>query len=364
MRFPHTFIIVCLLSSTAIAQPDIEIKGQITQTIPDTKPQVSATQKSNPTAPKTVTLMDVKLSEHAWKTLNRRAEDTVQHPTPLLLTPPYTTAQSSAQLGMNKVPVMDQGNHGTCATFAVTAAVDAAMNAGDYISQLCQLQLGKHLERSGYSPSGWDGSLNPIVLNQMDTFGIVSKTVQQDGGCGELREYPKAKSAPEQDISLSDYHNISEPLPEDTVAWTPLLDIYQVFLDKTDPQKTLESVKSALRHHDRLTFGVLLFRLNEGVAGAIGKHKGANDTWVLTPDIIKDIVEHNDYGGHAMIITGFSDTATAVDKDGRWHKGLLTIRNSWGPNAGDEGNFYMSYDYFKLLTIEIQRIRSLKPFAT
>ena len=60
-----------------------------------------------------------------------------------------------------------------------------------------------------------------------------------------------------------------------------------------------------------------------------------------------------------MIITGFNDYATATDKDGRVHRGLLTLRNSWGNKVGNEGDFYMSYDYFKLLTIEVQRIRAL-----
>ena len=61
-------------------------------------------------------------------------------------------------LGMNNVPVLDQGSHGTCVTFAITAAIDAALSKGDYISQLCQLELGTYLEPMGYSVSGWDGS--------------------------------------------------------------------------------------------------------------------------------------------------------------------------------------------------------------
>ncbi|MGF2339111.1 C1 family peptidase, partial [Acinetobacter baumannii] len=65
------------------------------------------------------------------------------------------------------------------------------------------------------------------------------------------------------------------------------------------------------------------------------------------------------FGGHEMIITGYDDNAIAVDDNGREHKGLFTLRNSWGEQFGDKGNFYMSYDYFKVLTIEAQRIRAL-----
>lgn len=60
-----------------------------------------------------------------------------------------------------------------------------------------------------------------------------------------------------------------------------------------------------------------------------------------------------------MIITGYDDNAIAVDADGQPHHGLLTLRNSWGEAVGDHGNFYMSYDYFKILAIEVQRIRSI-----
>ena len=126
-----------------------------------------------------------------------------------------------------------------------------------------------------------------------------------------------------------------------------------------NPDTTLQNVKSALDAGDRLTFGVLLFGLDEGLAGAVGKHHSYNDSWVLTPEIIKDIEAHGEFGGHAMIITGYDDDATAIDSHGRSHKGLLTLRNSWGSQIGDKGDFYMSYDYFKTLTLEIQRIRQL-----
>ncbi len=367
MRLILTFITTCLLSGAAIAQSDIQIKGKITQAIPDNKPRVTAHQWTRPAPPKTVTLLDVQLSERAWNKLSQNAQN-IKKPIPHApsLTTPYALSKAPAtnvQLGMNNVPVMNQGNHGTCATFAVTAAIDAALDVGDYISQVCTLQLGQHLERLGYNPSGWDGSLNPLVLDQIRAFGFVNKASQRQLGCGGFTEYPAAGETPDTDLSLADHYDMSEPLLENSIAWTPLLDVYQVFLDQADPDKTLESVKQSLRKGDRLTFGVLLFRLNEGTAGALGQHHAINDTWVLTPEVIDDINEQRNYGGHAILITGFDNDAIAIDRQGRKHRGLLTIRNSWGEDAGDEGNFYMSYDYFKVLTIEIQRIRSLKRFT-
>ncbi|MDF1677745.1 MAG: C1 family peptidase [Legionellaceae bacterium] len=358
MKFMFRVAFACFISASAFAQPDIELQGKITQVIPNSPSSFASDKTLTHTPPKTITLMGVKLSDRAWDALAKRSTEALDSPT-LETTLKGPRTPSKVQLGMNQVPVMDQGQHGTCATFAVTAALDAALGAGDYISQTCHLQLGQHLETLGYNPSGWNGSLGPLVLDQIRAFGIVNKDTQKEVGCGGLTEYPAASETPEEGMTLSAFHDISEPLA-DEVAWTPLLDIYQIVLDRAEPQKTLDAVKTALRNNDRLTFGVLLFRLNEGVVGAVAKHHSANDTWVLTPAVIDDIKQQKNYGGHAMIITGFDDHASAVDKDGRWHKGLLTLRNSWGTDVGDGGNFYMSYDYFKVLSTEVQRIRSLK----
>ena len=56
---------------------------------------------------------------------------------------------SYKNIGMNNVPVLDQGRHGSCATFAATGALDAALTkpSGElgYISQLCNLDLGNYV---------------------------------------------------------------------------------------------------------------------------------------------------------------------------------------------------------------------------
>lgn len=59
--------------------------------------------------------------------------------------------------------------------------------------------------------------------------------------------------------------------------------------------------------------------------------------------------------GHVMIVTGYDDKAYAVDRQGHIHRGLFTLRNSWGPIA-DEGNFYMTYDYFDGMVMEAIQI--------
>ena len=113
---------------------------------------------------------------------------------------------------------------------------------------------------------------------------------------------------------------------------------------------------------DRVTFGTLLLDFDLGTMGAVGKKGEHYDSWILTPEIARDIFLNPDFGGHEMVITGYDDQAVAIDDEGRTHQGLLTLRNSWGNNIGDKGDFYMSYDYFKLLVIEAQRIRHVSLF--
>lgn len=265
------------------------------------------------------------------------------------------------QLGMASVPVLDQGRFGACVTFANTAAIDAVLNQGDYISQLCQLQLGRFLEKNAYTPSGWDGSFGGVVLNQMSVYGFVSKEKQRAQGCGGLTQYPsgEGEAVLGELMTPEAYHSLSEPMNMDTLAWSYITDIFQLVFDKASPDMIIQQVKEALNAGDRASFGVLLPAVNLGVAGAVGKYHASNDTWILTPEVLHDLEAKTDFPGHEMVITGYDDDAVVTDKQGQQHQGLLTLRNSWGDRMGDQGNFYMSYDYFKVLVLEVIRIRHM-----
>jgi C1A family cysteine protease len=63
-----------------------------------------------------------------------------------------------------------------------------------------------------------------------------------------------------------------------------------------------------------------------------------------------------DLGGHELVVTGYDDKAVAYDQEGRKHQGLLILRNSWSDEVGDHGEYYMSYDYFKMYVMEVQEI--------
>lgn len=269
------------------------------------------------------------------------------------------SSPSKIDLGMDNVPVLNQGNHGSCVMFSVTAAIDAAIGEGDYVSQLCQLGLGRYLENHAYTDSGWDGTWGRTVLSQMEIFGIASKDSQRQNGCSGLKEYPMGGQDLFEEESIDDFHAISEPLSKKHITWTSILDVCQATSDSINQDQILRNVKMALQSGNRVTFGTLLLKFTIGSAGAVGSYKEKNDSWIITPEIAKDIDEETEFAGHSMVIIGYDDNAEATDSEGRTYKGLLKIRNSWGPNIGDKGNFYMSYNYFKGAVLEAHSIRNL-----
>ncbi|WP_133128237.1 C1 family peptidase [Legionella nagasakiensis] len=349
MKLTTLFVSMAFANGSVFAS-NVEIVGTIHQPI-------QPAQIRSHSGSEEVTLLKIKLSNEALQVIHNRAQNQSKHHDYLLSSSKYPPR---IQLGMNDVPVLNQGNHGSCVTFANTAAVDAALGKGDYVSQLCQLQLGRHLEYNAYGRSGWNGSYGANVLNQMVLFGIVNKEQQRAYGCGGLTEYPLLDADPETEMSLSDYHKISEPLPREQITWSPILDVDSATRDRTDTNKTLEHIKKALNAGDRVTFGSLLIDVELGTAGAVGKYHANNDTWVLTTEIARDVYLSDSVAGHEMVITGYDDDAIAIDEEGREYRGLLTLRNSWGEKRGNHGDFYMSYDYFRTFVLEAQRIRDLK----
>jgi len=365
MQLVKTAIVLMMMSGCLAAQ-DIRIAGTISKTVKEPISRSISikgqnTYKSPSAKTQEIKLLKIVLSDKARQVLAVNANNALLHTNQFKTDTSVKTINlpSNVQLRMNQVPVLSQGHHGTCTTFAVTAAIDAVLNKGAYLSQLCQLQVGNYLAENGYGPSGWDGSFGRQVLSQMDSLGIVSKEQEALHGCGGLDQYPTNDADPESSMSPEQYHQISEPLNQNNVAWWPILDVFHALTTRLDTNATLDDVKASLVEGDRVVFGVLLLDFDLGIQGAVGTKNNTYDSWVLTTEIARDVLLRPNFGGHAMVITGYDDNAIATDDKGHEYKGLLTLRNSWGEHFGDHGDFYMSYDYFKLLVLEAQRIHSM-----
>lgn len=351
LLFP--LILSASASAFAVEQPNIKLDGKIAATIPlyqglraTTNPEILAH------GGKKITFERVKLSKAAQQFLVKHIDDQISHS----LLKSSDDAVTNIQLGMNKVPVLDQGQHGTCVTFATTAALDATITKGDYISQLCNLSLGRYLEEQNPNyPSGWDGSWGEIVLDQIKDYGIINQAYQKEKGCGGLYSYP---TYDENNIggimNVKDFTSHSEKL-EKIVTWKTILPPSDSMHDMNTMKITLQKAKQALANKHRLSVGILV-DVNAGDIGAYGSYKSINDSWVLTPRIKRDAKRNLIEAGHELVITGYDDNAEVTDNEGGKHKGLFTLRNSWGVDAGDAGNYYMSYEYFEKLGLELIEI--------
>ena len=247
----------------------------------------------------------------------------------------YTESTSSSlnvqvDLGMNNVPVLDQGSHGTCATFAVTAFLNAYKNVGDYISQQCLLELGNFEETStnGLASSGWDGNNLQSVISRINLYGVMSKT-----------ECPHTYAHKSYIMDPQQYYSYSKGRWAHDFYWQEL---YTITKHGKKDHASIDQVKLLLDHGRRLLIGSLLI-----ADQIIGKPiNGLNHGfWDLPPhydlkQFIKD-QQNDEIIGHALIIIGYDDQLK-----------LFKVRNSWGARAGDNGDFYMSYKYFDVMTIE------------
>lgn len=312
---------------------------------------------------KVILLQSVRLSMSAQKALSTRIEKvkpsiagslSVQGFKNKLLLP------SRVELGMNHVPALDQGPHGSCVTFAVAGLLDSLIGRADYISELCSLTLGNYLAKNKYNyPSGWNGSSAVIVLNQIFNYGIVPLALEKSVSCGGLASYPVSDYWQEGGSTTpKEYAAISKSI-KGRYEWHELLSSESAFIEsRYKPSQMLQDVKKALKKGTRITFATLL-DVERGNNGALGKYRVRHgiDTWMLTPAIEEDIKYRAMHAAHQMIITGYDDNAIVKDSNGYKNKGLLTLRNSWGHFAGDRGNFYMTYDHFKAMVFDAHIIK-------
>ncbi len=277
---------------------------------------------------------------------------------------------TSLHLGMNDTPVLDQGRHGTCVTFATIAAIDAATSemhqkkGEDTFSELCSLELGTTLENESpvvgkdsdgkdthQYPSGWDGTWGTILLPQIEKYGLITMEYQKTNGCSNVFSYPlDAEEDHGNAMTAADYTSHSETIIP-PISYNVILKDSDAFTSRAKTEEVLQKVKEAIATNHRLIFGVLL-DVKYGDNGAMGTYKTRNDTWILTPEIAEDAAAGKIEAGHEMIITGYDDEAEVEG-----HKGVLTLRNSWGTDTvNHDGTYYMTYDYFTKLAMEVSEI--------
>lgn len=202
------------------------------------------------------------------------------------------------------------------------------------------------MAKNTYKDAWWEGTYAKEALNSIEATGVIPKNKQNQ--CGKLGEYVPytdglhfEQKIPEDSISLEKYHKLSE-----VVAFT------HKSIEVSIPTKSLFLVKSELAASHRILLGFVVTNTDPE-----STHNTSGDTWALSSEDVRTLMESvSNLSIHEIIITGYDDKAVAYDSQGNKHVGLLKVRNSWGTDSGDHGDYYMSYDYFKAFVSDLQVI--------
>lgn len=284
---------------------------------------------------------------------------------------------SVVNLGMNGVPVLNQGPYGTCVTFTVTAAFDAAINKGDYISQLCLLQLSRSVTQNSYWHSLWEGSSTRTLLAYLSQYGIITMADQKKGYCNNVKSYPLGfdERYLKHKMSPSAYHAHSENIYKDYRIEPQVLFIFaHVYSNDGDasriltlgnnsdgwvtPAESFAAIRKSLAEGNR----VILEFLFKGDLLRGGIINTDNDTWFASNELKTAfntqhfLTDSQDWYYHQVVIYGYDDHITARNTKGESQTGVFYVRNSWG----EEELEYMTYDFFKLMSLEGTSINTAK----
>ncbi len=232
----------------------------------------------------------------------------------------FDRSETATDLSMSNVPVLDQGQYGTCVTFATTAAIDAILDKGDFIDQQCTLALNLSL-----GENYWDGAYYASqVLLPLQKYGAVEK-----GHC------PAKYPAPRYKLSTNQYKSLA-----DTKT-----DINAVNY-KYNSDITVNDVETALSEGHRVAIGFMLKASMDPVSVqgfdvTINGQKRSGGLWACKQPGSSTNYCGTAYSGHEVVITGYDDTQK-----------LFKIRNSWSADVADEGDFYMTYEFFNAMAID------------
>jgi hypothetical protein len=230
----------------------------------------------------------------------------------------------SKDLGMDKVPPLNQGDQGTCVTFSSTAAIDAIIGKGDFISQQCSLSLDL-----GMGNDYWDGAYEPSdVIDPVVKYGVVSHA-----GCPY--KYPDTSSK----LATDKYKKIT-----DVEASLVVSKVHTTFY----PKANLADVRNSINRGHRVLMSFYISGSDsEAVRGFDIQVDGIPYTGGLWACSQGDSSNYcvTSAAGHEVVVIGYDDTQK-----------LLKIRNSWGIGFGENGDYYMTYTFFNAMADDLTEI--------
>lgn len=202
-------------------------------------------------------------------------------------------------------PVRDQDNLGACTSFAVAAMYEALMN----------MRSDSH-----------DAVMSPAYL-------YYHTNIANGRARGGSNFYEQLEALAQRGICFDNLHRYDpanpalQPTPQaDADAATHrLLKARQIALS-SDPDKT-----AAIKANHSLITSALSEGYPVGISLRVFDNFGSNGAFVIHPEETPDAVEEN---RHAMVIAGYSEEGS-----------FYIVRNSWGPDFGEDGYCYIPMAY-------------------
>jgi C1A family cysteine protease len=206
-------------------------------------------------------------------------------------------------------PVFDQGQIGACTANALTAAFEF-----DRI---------KHNQLPPFTPSRLFIYYNARVIEdtvEYDNGASIRSGIQslrQKGVCmEELWPYVDTPASLETDEFPLNSKPVTKP-PD--IAYLEASKYIITKYERVD--QTLDALRTCIASGYPFAFGMLVFDSWE--------INGIHSTIIPIPTRYD-----KDVGGHAVVAVGYDNNTK-----------LFKFRNSWGPNKGDNGYFYIHYDH-------------------
>ena len=232
--------------------------------------------------------------------------------------------------------IENQGQLGTCATFASVGAVERYFSKP--LSEECLLRYR----------GGFNGDLPMYVTADIAKYGLVDPIMETENGVDYNCAYSDAID--NQDISENDYNALTNDhghygksfqfLNDNDTGIYSGGDLVDAILG--DDGKSFDYIRDQIDHGNPVVIGVAVpDSLDESKAflGGNGQHTidaTPSDTCSWQAVHAGDHVANARYPGHAIILVAYDDAQQ-----------MFTFKNSWGTSWGYEGYGHISYDYMK-----------------
>ncbi|WP_158997286.1 C1 family peptidase [Pigmentibacter ruber] len=222
---------------------------------------------------------------------------------------PFKNSANSVDLGMANVPVRDIGAYGYIVVFSTVSALNAKLKLPYLIDVNCTNALLNTIYPNSATPEE--------TLDTLKEFGIVFE--RKNLKCGFT-------------IKKEEYLKISNKNYKSQISY------------KSYPKLSINELKLTLKNGHRVLIGTSLqdnlgdpISVNGFNLKVIGNSKiydgglyacqqpQSNENYCL-----------NGNSGTLLIAIGYDD-----------NQQLIKLRNSWGVNAGENGDFYMTYSFYE-----------------